>query len=138
MHKFKKMKQNISLGLFLLRIAVAGLMLFHGVAKLGHLTGIKNMLAQSGLPQFFAYGVYITEIVAPVLILIGWRTRLSSLVFFLGMLFIIFLAHSNDIFVITDKGALKIELILLYTFGALALFFTGAGKYAVSTSNKWD
>jgi len=132
------MKKNIDIGLLLIRIAIAGLMLFHGVAKLGHLDGIMRMLSKNSLPEFMAYGVYITEIIAPILMIIGYRTRLASLAFFLGMLFIIFLAHANDIFVITDKGALKIELILLYTLGSIALFFTGAGKYAVSKSNIWD
>lgn len=132
------MKKQLDIGLLLIRIAIAGLMLFHGVAKLGNIDGIMRMLSQNGLPEFMAYGVYITEIVAPILMIIGYRTRLASLAFFLGMLFIIGLAHANDIFLITDKGALKSELILLYSFGALALFFTGAGKIALSKTNVWD
>jgi len=132
------MKKNTDIGLLILRITIAGLMLFHGVAKLGHLDGIKNMVSSSGLPEFMGYGVYITEIIAPLLILIGLRSRLASFVFFLGMITIIFLAHSDTIFSISEKGALINELIYLYTFGALVLFFTGGGKYSVSTSNNWD
>ncbi|MFY0714075.1 DoxX family protein [Seonamhaeicola sp. NFXS20] len=132
------MKKNADLGLLILRITVAGLMLFHGFAKLGHIDGIKNMLSSNGLPELMAYGVYITEIIAPIFIIIGYRTRLASLAFFLGMLFIIFLAHANDIFSISDKGALKNELIYFYTFGSVALFFTGGGKYAISLKNIWD
>lgn len=132
------MKKNTDLGLLILRITVAGLMLFHGIAKLGHLDGIKGMLSTNGLPEFMAYGAYITEIIAPLIIIVGYRTRLASLVFFLGMLFIIFLAHANDIFAISDKGALQNELIYFYTFGSVALFFTGAGKYAISSKNIWD
>jgi len=46
------------------------------------------------------------------------------------------LAHSDNIFAISKMGGLKIELILLYTFGALKLFFTVGGKYAVSNKNQ--
>lgn len=48
------------------------------------------------------------------------------------------LAHSNNIFAISKMGGLEIELILLYAFGALTLFFTGGGEYAVSNKNQWD
>lgn len=132
------MSRQKDLGLLLIRITIAGLMLFHGFAKLKGVDPIKGMLAEEGLPQLLAYGVYITEIVAPILIIIGFRTRLASLVFFLGMLFIIFLKHFDNIFILTKTGAIKAELVLMYTIISLALFFTGAGKYAVSTKNKWD
>jgi len=132
------MKKNTDLGLLLLRITVAGLMLFHGVAKLSNLDGIKGMLSSNGLPEFMAYGSYITELIAPIIMIIGFRTRLASLTFFLGMITALFLAHSENMFALTKTGGLEIELILLYAFGALALFFTGAGKYAISTKNIWD
>lgn len=132
------MKRNNDLGLLISRITVAGLMLFHGVAKLSNLNGIKNMLIETGLPELMAYGVYITELIAPLLILIGFRIRLASIVFFSGMIAAMLLAHSENIFSLSKSGGLAIELILLYAFGALVFFFTGAGKYAVSTSHKWD
>jgi putative oxidoreductase len=52
-------------------------MLLHGIAKIGQTTFIEGMLADQGLPTIMAYGVYLTEIVAPILILIGLRTRCS-------------------------------------------------------------
>lgn len=132
------MKKDINFGLLLLRIIIAGLMLFHGIAKLNSLAGIENMLTEVGLPTFMAYGVYITELVAPILIIIGFRTRIASLVFFLGMITALFLAHSDAVFAISEKGGLENELLLLYAFCGLIFFFTGSGSYAVSTSNKWD
>lgn len=132
------MRKNNNLGLLISRITIAGLMLFHGFAKLSSLSGIKSMLAEAGLPELMAYGVYMTEIVAPLLILIGFRIRLASVVFFFGMIAAMLLAHSDAIFAISKTGGLEVELILLYAFGALVYFFTGAGTYAVSRSNKWD
>jgi putative oxidoreductase len=45
------------------------------------------MLADKGIPSFMAYGVYLTEIVAPLLILIGFRTRLASLAYVIGFIY---------------------------------------------------
>ncbi|WP_452226856.1 DoxX family protein [Lacinutrix cladophorae] len=132
------MKKDINFGLFLLRIIIAGLMLFHGIAKLKSLAGIENMLTEAGFPTFMAYGVYITELVAPILIIIGFRTRIASLVFFFGMIAALVLVHSDHIFAISKTGGLEIELLLLYAFGSLVFYFTGSGSYAVSTTNKWD
>jgi putative oxidoreductase len=72
------MYKNISLGLLIVRIAVGALMLPHGIAKIGQTAFIEGMLAEKGLPSVMAYGVYLTEIVAPILILIGIRTRLAA------------------------------------------------------------
>ena len=53
-------------GKLLLRLAVGGLMLFHGMHKLiGGVDGISGMLVAKGLPGFIAYGVLIGEVVAP-------------------------------------------------------------------------
>tara|TARA_R110002126_G_scaffold7508_17_gene36828 strand:+ start:1810 stop:2208 length:399 start_codon:yes stop_codon:yes gene_type:complete len=132
------MKTNTNLGLLLIRFSVGALMLLHGIAKIGHTSFIEGMLADKGLPTALAYGVYVTEIVAPLLIFIGFRTRLAAVAYVFGILFIIFLVHSQEVFTLNKNGGWAIELLGLYLFGALALFFTGGGKYSVSSSNYWD
>jgi len=129
---------NTDLGLLILRIAVGTLMLFHGIAKLGGVSFIEGMLDEKGLPSFLAYGVYITEIIAPLLILVGYRTRLASAVYVFGLLFAAVLVHSGDLFSLNENGGWQLELLGLYLLGALSLFFTGSGKLAVSHANKWD
>lgn len=132
------MGKNTNLGLLILRLSVGVLMALHGFAKLKGVTGIEGMLTSAGLPSFLAYGVYITEIVAPVLIIVGYRTRLASVVYIFGVLFAIFLAHSSELFTLSKYGGWAVELLGLYLFGSLALFFTGGGKIALSSTNKWD
>jgi len=132
------MNKNTNLGLLILRIAIGGLMLLHGIAKLKGVSGIEGMLNNVGLPSFLAYGVYITEIVAPLLIIIGYRTRLASLIYISGVLFIIFIAHSGDVFSLNKHGGWGIELLGLYLFGAITLFFSGGGNISVSSKDKWD
>jgi putative oxidoreductase len=108
------------------------MMLLHGIHKIGSdLIFIKELVTKLGLPAFTSYGVYIGEVVAPVLMIAGFKTRLSSLIFFLNCLFIIFVAHPSDIFKLNDYGGWQLELVGLYAFGSLALVFTGGGKFVV-------
>ncbi|MBZ4035553.1 DoxX family protein [Flavobacterium sp. 17A] len=125
--------KNTDLGLLLLRISVGGLMLFHGVSKLIH--GISFLVENMGA---FGYAVYIGEVLAPVLILIGFRTRIAAVLLAITCVVAIATAHAQDIFSISEHGGYALELLMLYLLGSLALFFTGAGKYAVSKNNKWD
>jgi len=133
------MNRNINTGLLVLRLTIGILMLFHGIAKLIHgLSGIENILSANGLPTFLSYGVYTGEVIVPILIIIGYKTRMASAILAANMLFALFLVHSNDIFSLSKTGGWAVELIAIYLLGALTLFFTGAGKYAISTSSKWD
>lgn len=133
-----KLTKNSDVGLLILRMAIGLLMLLHGIAKFKGVSFIEGMLTAKGLPAFLAYGVYVTEIIAPLLLIIGYRTRLASVVYLLGVLTAIFLVHAKDIFALTPHGGWGIELLGLYLFGAVSLFFTGGGQYAVSTQSDWD
>lgn len=132
------MNKNNDLGVLILRISIGVLMLLHGIAKLKGVSFIEGMLSAKGLPAFLAYGVYVTEIIAPLLLIIGYRTRLAAAVFAFGAVFALLLVHSAEIFTINQHGGWGVELLGLYLFGAIALFYTGGGKYAASTTHKWD
>jgi putative oxidoreductase len=55
------------------------------------------MLSEKDSP-FLAYGVYITEIVAPLLIVVGYRTRLAAAVFIFGI-YLLFLGTQQNYFI---------------------------------------
>lgn len=132
-------KSNLHIALFILRLTFGGLMLFHGFSKLIHgVDGIGSMLTEKGLPSFISYGVIVGEVVAPLLMIVGFRTKIASMIFAFTMLVAILLAHSEDVFSLSKHGSWAIELQGIYFFGAVALSLTGAGKYAISTRNKWD
>ena len=98
-------------GKLLVRLAVGGLLLFHGVAKILHpdsLGFISKMLVGVDLPGELAYGVYIGEIVAPLMIVLGVYCRLGGLVAAVNMLVAIWLAHSGDIFSLGEHGGLAL------------------------------
>jgi putative oxidoreductase len=129
------------LGKLILRLAVAGLMLFHGISKVIHGIGwMPPMLNQNGLPGFIGYGVYVGEVLAPLLLIAGWQTRLASLVVAFDMLVAAWLVHRQDIFTVrAGSGGWSIELEAFYFLGAMALFLLGAGKYSISRGQgRWD
>lgn len=131
------MSKNDDLGKLILRITVAVIIFFHGWFKLMHGVGwIQDMLGGMG---FLAYGVYLAELIAPILILVGFRTRLAALIIFVDMLTAILFVLHTSIFSINKMGggwAIETEAMLMLC--ALAIFFTGSGKYGVSSSGKWD
>lgn len=128
---------NEDLGKLILRISIAGLMLFHGYAKLSHgVDKIAAGLVKSGFPEFLAYGVYLGEIVLPILIIIGLFTRLAALGMGITMTFAIYLVYSEKLFMLTKNGAPVIELPLLYLLLSIVMFFIGAGKYSFDEKRK--
>jgi putative oxidoreductase len=132
------MTRNNDTGLLLLRLTIGILLLFHGIAKLTNgVSGIQETFAENGLPTFFAYGVYLGEVIAPLMIIFGFRTRIAALLLSFTMLVAIVLAHGDDLFSLGKSGGWAIELPVLFLMGGVVLFFTGAGKYAVSRK-KWD
>ncbi len=130
---------NHNIGLLILRLTLGLLLLLHGIAKLIHgIDPIKGMVASTGLPAFLGYSVYIGEVIFPLLLIVGYRTRLAAIGFALNMVAAIHLAHAADVSQLNSGGGWGIELQALYLFGALALVFTGGGKYAISHRRTWD
>lgn len=129
------MKDN-DLGLFVLRLSTGGLMLFHGVSKLINGVGpIGDMLAALGLPSFIAYGSLLVELVAALIMVLGLWTRAAAVAMVLNMIVAILMAHTSVIFSLTPQGGWAIELPMLYLMPALALVFTGGGRYALTRDN---
>ncbi len=133
------MKKNLDTGLLILRLTLGILMFLHGIAKIVNGTSfIRGSLTEIGLPAFFGYGVYIGEILAPLMLIIGYRTRVAALIYVANCLVAMLMVHAGDIFTLTKHGGWGVELLGLYLFGALTLYFTGSGKYALSFGHKWD
>lgn len=128
---------NEDIGKLILRVSISILMLFHGYAKLSE--GIDKIVmgvVNAGLPSFLAYGVYIGEVILPILIILGLYTRLAAVGMGITMVFAIFLVHSEKLFMLTKTGAPAIELPLLYLVVSLVIFFIGAGKFSMDGRNK--
>lgn len=132
----KKINWNGDIGLLIWRVSLGGMMLMHGISKLiGGLGWLKGMLLGMGLPSFIAYGVLVGEVLAPILLMLGWKTRIAAAVMAFNMVIAVAMVHGDGIFAIGKTGGWSIELPALYFFGALLFVFTGAGKYALDRTN---
>jgi putative oxidoreductase len=128
-------------GKLILRLAVGILMAFHGLSKLRHgVAWMAGPLSAHHLPAALAYGVYVGEVVAPLLLIIGLFTRLAGLVISFDMVMALYLVVGNHAFTLDKQtGALNSELQFLYMLGGLAIFCLGSGRYAVSKGKgRWD
>jgi len=120
------------IGKLVLRLSVGILLLMHGLFKLMHgIAGISALVQANGWPVWIAYGVFIGEIIAPALLILGLLTRASAVVIVLNMLIAVYLAHSHQLFYLTKSGGWLLELQGLYLFGALAIALLGAGRFSV-------
>lgn len=112
-------------GILLLRWNLALLMLFHGWAKVHKgVGGIEGMLTGQGLPGLLAYGVYLGELVAPLLLLAGVWVVPAALVIAINMVFALVLAHLGHLLEITSSGGWRLELQAFFLVTALVVALT--------------
>jgi len=128
-------------GKLLLRLTVAGLMLFHGVNKLRKgIAWMGGLLHAHHLPAALAYGVYVAEVIVPVLLIIGFLTRPAALVIVFEMAMAIYLVLGAKAFELASQtGAIGGELQFFYMGAALSIALLGSGRYALSKGKgRWD
>lgn len=124
------MLENADLGKLLVRLALGGLLLFHGIAKLFHGIGfIEGLLAAHSLPTQLAWAVYIGEIIAPLMVILGYQTRIGALLIVINMVVAIVLAHTHELLALNRGGGLALELQLFFLMNAAAVIFLGPGRY---------
>jgi len=120
-------------GKLVLRLTLGILVLLHGIAKLMNGIGpIEGMLVAKGMPAFFAWGAYIGEVLAPLLVILGLYTRIGALLIVANMLVAFVLVHTTHVFMINDSGGWQLELQGMFLFGAVAVALLGAGQYSVA------
>lgn len=124
----------------LLRITLGVLMLLHGVGKLeGGIAAVVGMVAKTGLPGALAYTVYLGEVVAPLLLLVGLWTRPAALVVAINMVVAVLLVHTGQLATLTPNGGWALELQAFYLAAALAIAGLGAGRYSVGgAQGRWN
>lgn len=120
-------------GKLILRLTLGLLILLHGVAKLKGGVGFLSPMVQGiGLPPWFAYGVYLGEIVAPLMIILGLFTRTGAFLIFVNMIFAILLVHRPELLTLGKQGGWALELQGMFLFTAFALMFMTPGRYALT------
>ncbi|TFG76860.1 MAG: DoxX family protein [Flavobacteriales bacterium] len=116
-----------NLGLAILRIAPAAMMLTHGIPKFQKLIGglpiqFGDPLGIGPAPSLFL--ATIAELVCPIFVIIGYRTRWFAVPTALTMLVAGFIVHANDPFAGKEKAFLFLAFFV-------AIIFLGPGKYSI-------
>ena len=120
-------------GKLVLRLTLGILVLLHGIAKIrGGIGFLTPMVTGLGLPPWFAYGVYVGEIVAPIMVILGLFTRVGAFIIFVNMIFAIVLVHRPELLTLGKQGGWALELQGMFMFTALALTFMSPGRYAMT------
>jgi putative oxidoreductase len=97
------------------------------------------MLAKAGLPPAVGYLVYIGEVGAPLLILLGIWTRAAALVVIINMIVALLLVHAGQFFTLSQTGGWALELQGFYFATAIAVALLGAGRHSVGgVTGKWN
>jgi len=121
-----------NIGKLVLRFMLGGMMLFHGIDKALHgIAFIKGIMRVHGLPEALAYGVYVGEILAPLFLILGWKSRFWAGVMVVNMAVAIYFTQAGSLFKLGTHGAWAVEVPMFYMLSALAIVFLGSGKYAI-------
>lgn len=125
------MKTNFpDLGLAILRIAISVMFLTHGIPKI-------NMLFADTIsfPDPLGVGattslilVLIGEVLAPIFVIIGYKTKLACIPPIITMLVAFFFIHFDDPFGKQEKA-------LLFLLVFFVIFITGPGKFSIDKNN---
>ncbi|MEA1785272.1 DoxX family protein [Arenibacter sp. GZD96] len=118
------LKNDIALAL--LRIAPSALLLTHGIPKLQNLISgnieFGDPIGLGPAPSLFL--TVIGEVVCPLLIIIGYKTRWAAVPSAITMLVAAFIVHSADPIGVKEKA------LLFLTFFVLIILL-GSGKYSI-------
>ncbi|WP_103664186.1 DoxX family protein [Gracilimonas amylolytica] len=117
---------DVNLSILLLRIGAGGILFTHGLPKLMKVfSGDFSFADPIGLgPEISLILAAFAEGICSLFVVLGFGTRLSSLVIAINMAVAFFIQHSGDPF-----GQKELALIFLMMF--VITFFTGGGKYSV-------
>ncbi|MFL0354365.1 DoxX family protein [Xanthomarina sp. GH4-25] len=119
-------KNFTDLALAILRISISGLMLVHGIPKIERLFSSPIEFGDPiGVgPTLSLILALIGEVVAPILIIIGFKTKLAAIPSAITMFVAAFIVHIDDDFGTKEKA-------LLYLVCFVVIFLAGPGKYAI-------
>lgn len=124
----------------LLRLALGLLILLHGISKIRGGPGfILDVVEKTGLPEPFGYLVYVGEVLAPLLVIVGLWTRAAALVIALNMVVAILLVHTGQLLQLSPEGGWALELQGLYLVVPIAIALLGAGRYSIGgAGGRWN
>ena len=119
-------KLSLNLGLLILRLGFSIGLMSHGYGKF---LNVINGNFKFGDPIGIGVAPSLIlasfgEFIAPIFIIIGWKTRLFTIFPTLTMLVAFTIAHDGDPFSRKEKS-------LMYLIAFIVIYFIGPGKYSI-------
>lgn len=137
---------NVDLGLFVLRLAVGGVVLAHGLLKIGWpvammgrgmdaVRAIGGFFRSLGLwpPMFWAWVSIVAETVGSLLMIVGLGGPIGPGLVFGDMLIVTIVAHWPQGFWAAG-GKVGVEFTIPLTAGALAVALIGNGAWSLDSA----
>lgn len=121
------MKNNVTnLALLILRIGASGMLLTHGIPKIERLfsTPVEFPDPLGVGATFSLILALIGEVVGPIFVLIGYKTKLAAIPPMIVMGVALLFIHLND-----PIGVKKKAILFLIMFAVI--FLAGPGKYSI-------
>lgn len=127
-------------GKLLLRVGLGVLILLHGIAKIMSGPGfILGLMEKSGLPPVLGYAVYIGEVLAPLLLIVGVYARAAAVLVAINMIVAVVLVHMGDLGALGKSGGWALELQGMFFLAAVVVALIGAGRYSLGGADgKWN
>ena len=110
------------------RIFLSIIFLIEGINKIFNYEGTIEYMESFNVPEYLAIPAIIVEILFPLLLIIGYRTKLSALVLAIFTLTTALIFHTDFTNQIQLISFLKNFAI---AGGFLILFINGSGKYSL-------
>ena len=77
------------------RVLIALIFIVNGMSKIFNYEESLNYMANFNVPGLFLIPAIITEILFPIFIIVGYKTRISALILALFTIFLAFVFHSD-------------------------------------------
>jgi len=115
------------------RLLLATIFLLAGISKITGYAGIQAYMNSQGVPGELLPVVIALEIIAPIMLIVGWQTRLAALALAGFTLLSAILFHFN----FADQMQSILFMKNLAISGGLLLLYThGAGNISLDAKNK--
>ena len=124
-------KSKTDLAILLLRLFIGGMFFLHGIGK-PMVAGMEQVIQnfnQNNFPAWTAYLSVIIEVIAGIMLLLGWKTRYAALSLFpvsIGIL----IYHFPNGWVFQSQGG-GYEYPQLIIISLIVLFLIDGGRYAI-------
>ena|SRR5579883_1021954 len=130
---------GLDIARLLARVTVGGMLLFHGAHFLRGDRQIFEIFRQNALPQEFAYGAVVCEVIAPICAILGVYSRVAGLLMAGFLLLGIALFHRGHLFMLSEKkDAYYLELQMFFLSGGLMVALLGAGRFGLGIGGAWN